>query len=133
MRAVNCSPVGRKINIVTPAILGIVVVATALILAPGAHADPPYDPQADYDYIQELYAFGITRQTLDLSPGAFLDVGNTICTGLGRGRDPNAMVSGIQTAWPNLTQKQSQMLISVSVGNFCPSALPTPLPWSPQH
>jgi len=42
------------------------------------------------------------------------------------------MVSGIQTEWPNLTQQQSQMLISVSVGNFCPTVLPKPLPWSPQ-
>ena len=61
---------------------------SGLILAPAAHADP----QDDYKYIQELYAFGISRQTLGLSPGAFLDVGNTICTGLGRGRDPNNWV-----------------------------------------
>jgi Protein of unknown function (DUF732) len=93
---------------------------------------PPPIPRLSPATSRELYAFGISRKTLGLSPGAFLDVGNTICTGLGRGRDPNAMVSGIQTAWPNLTQQQSQMLISVSVGNFCPNVLPKPLPWSPQ-
>src|SRR5690349_11280741 len=116
------------------AITAVAAVSATLFVAPEAHADPPApaNPEALYSYIQELYAFGISRQTLGLSPGAFLDVGNTICTGLGRGRDPNAMVSGIQTAWPNLTQQQSQMLISVSVGNFCPNVLPKPLPWSPQ-
>jgi hypothetical protein len=57
---------------------------SGLILAPAAHAGP----RDDYNYIQELYAFGISRQTLGLSPGAFLDVGNTICTGLGRGATP---------------------------------------------
>ena len=116
------------------AITAVIAVSAALFVAPEANADPPApaNPEDVYTYIQELYAFGISRQTLGLGPGAFLDVGNTICTGLGRGRDPNAMVSGIQTAWPNLTQQQSQMLISVSVGNFCPNVLPKPLPWSPQ-
>ncbi len=84
------------------------------------------------NYIQELYSFGITRQTLGLSPNAFLEVGPTICTGLSRGRDPNDMAASLLKAWPNLSQRQSQMLISVSVVNFCPNVLPKPLPWSPQ-
>jgi len=100
-----------------------------LILAPTAHADPT----DDMNYIQKLYEFGITRQSMGASPEEFLSLGHAVCQHLANGQDPNGMASHIEQARPNLTQMQAQMLISASVVNYCPNVLPKSLPWSPQQ
>ena len=107
----------------------LVAVAAPLTLAPAARADPT----DDMNYIQELYTYGVTRQSIGASPEQYLSLGHAICQDLAKGRDPNDMASSILKARPNLTQQQAQGLISVSVVNYCPDVLPRPLPWSPQH
>jgi hypothetical protein len=103
----------------------IAAVSAALILAPAAKADP-----ADINYLQELMAMNLTPATLHAPPGTqgVIALGHGICQDLGKGRDPNGMVSAIERSLPNLTQNQVQFLISAAVTNYCPD-YPKQLPW----
>ena len=105
--------------------------SVSLLPAPVAGAD------SDSEYLEQLGWIGITPATTGRPPVALLGIGRATCGDLAQGADPNLLAAQLQGV-VRLAQSQSrytmgQLWVTTAVTTLCPTVLPHPLPWAPQH
>lgn len=105
--------------------------SVSLLPAPVAGAD------SDSEDLEQLGWIGITPATTGRPPVALLGIGRATCGDLAQGADPNLLAAQLQGV-VRLAQSQSrytmgQLWVTTAVTTLCPTVLPHPLPWAPQH
>jgi hypothetical protein len=97
----------------------IAAVATALVLAPAAKADPGIFMVNEAHYLEMLAGKGILPQTLGLTNGRDeVGLGQGVCLAL-NDHSASDVDAGIKRHWPNLTQLQVNAIIGFAVAAFC--------------
>jgi hypothetical protein len=97
----------------------IVAVATALILAPAAHADTGIFTPNEADYLEHLAQQGILPSTLGITNGRDeVGLGQGVCLAL-NDHSINDVNAGINRLFPGLTQVQGNAIVGFAAAEFC--------------
>jgi hypothetical protein len=103
-------------NIVRPTVAAL---ATALILAPAAKADPGIFTPNEARYLEMLAGQGILPQTLAMTNGRDeVGLGYGVCDAL-NDHSASDVDAGIKRHWPDLTQVQVNAIVGFAVADFC--------------
>jgi hypothetical protein len=113
----------------------VAAVAAAIVLAPGASAEPfcPPDsstccptqarscPEIDQQFLQRMTVVGIDQDPIHQSPGGLISgARNTVCPELDEGVRENNIVAELEK-YSGFTQNQALAYIGYSTGYYCPN------------
>ncbi|WP_108922304.1 DUF732 domain-containing protein [Mycobacterium montefiorense] len=100
-------------------------VATTIVLAVPAHADPSPspspapDPAADAAFLSELKDAGLTYQ----DPAAAISAAKTVCELVDTGHSDQEIVNNLQLHNPGFADTGAAKFTAIAAGSYCPKYL----------
>src|SRR5271163_1900640 len=101
-------------------LLMLMSVATMMVMAVPAYADPPTPPNNDADFVQQLHEAGLTYE----DPAKAVTVAKDVCDLADKGTPQSDIEQNLQSQNPSFTGKGVRKFVMLAAGEYCPKYLP---------
>ena len=102
-------------------LLMLMSVATMMVMAVPAYADPPTPPNNDADFVQQLHAAGLTYE----DPAKAVTVAKDVCDLVDKGTPQSDIEKNLQSQNPSFSGKGVRKFVMLAAAEYCPKYSPS--------
>lgn len=96
-------------------------VATMMVMAVPAYADPPTPPNNDADFVQQLHAAGLTYE----DPAKAVTVAKDVCDLVAKGTPQSDIEKNLQSQNPSFSGNGVRKFVLLAAAEYCPKYSPS--------
>jgi hypothetical protein len=96
-------------------------VATMMVMAVPAYADPPTPPNNDADFVQQLHAAGLTYG----DPAKAVTVAKDVCDLVDKGTPQSDIEKNLQAQNPSFSGNGVRKFVLLAAAEYCPKYSPS--------
>jgi hypothetical protein len=102
-------------------LLMLMSVATMMVMAVPAYADPPTPPNNDADFVQQLHAAGLTYE----DPAKAVTVAKDVCDLVDKGTPQSDIEKNLQSQNPSFSGNGVRKFVLLAAAEYCPKYSPS--------